>query len=240
MILAIETASAEGAVALLDGAQVLSETALSGGRQQHAAQLLLAIDALLERHGAALDEVEGIALSVGPGSFTGLRIGLSTALGLCFGSERWIVPVPTLAALSLRAGEEGAGAGDADAIVPMLDARKGELYTALYGPGAALRRPDCVVAAAPWLESLGDGDFCLVGPGTEVCAREIERVLGARARIVGGAAGRPSAAQVGLLGARLASEGRTCAPRQVDLQYVRAPDAASKQPAGQPGARHVI
>jgi len=238
MILAIETATAEGAVALLDGPHVRSETELSGGRQQHAGQLLIAIDALLGRHGAALDQVEGIALSVGPGSFTGLRIGLATALGLCFGSARWIVPVPTLAALSLRAGD--GGAADAEAIVPMLDARKGQVYTGLYGPNATFRRPDCVVAAGPWLETLGSGEFCLVGPGTAVCRAEIERVLGARARVIGPAQGRPSAAHVGLLGARLASEGRARAPREIELQYVRAPEATEKPPAGQPKARDVI
>ena len=82
---------------------------------------------------AALAEVERIALAIGPGSFTGLRIGLATALGLAFGTDRQLVPVPTLAALA-TAGRVARGA-----VAPILDARRGEVYAGLYRRGRRQR-----------------------------------------------------------------------------------------------------
>ena len=76
-------------------------------------------EALLREHGRTFADVEAIALSIGPGSFTGLRIGLATALGLCFRGPCTIVPVPTLAALALNAGA-------VSPIVPMLDVQAGD------------------------------------------------------------------------------------------------------------------
>ncbi len=214
MILAIETATAEGEVALLDGESVVGEVALAGGRQRHAAGLVLAIDALLKDASNSLDNVEGIALSIGPGSFTSLRIGLASALGLCFGTGRWIAPVPTLAALASRAPR-------GDAIVPMLDARRGQVYAAVYGSDGASHTQDCVVSPLAWLESLEGDAYCLLGPGVETCSDEVARVLGSRARVLDL---RPSAGSVGRLGARLAALGRAQAPGDVELRYVRAPD----------------
>ncbi len=214
MILAIETATADGEVALLDGESVVGEVALAGGRQRHAAGLVLAIDALLKGASNSLDDVEGIALSIGPGSFTSLRIGLASALGLCFGTGRWIAPVPTLAALASRAPR-------GDAIVPMLDARRGQVYAAVYGSDGAPRTQDCVVSPLAWLESLEGDAYCLLGPGVETCRDEVARVLGSRARVLDL---WPSAGSVGRLGARLAALGRAQAPGDVELRYVRAPD----------------
>jgi tRNA threonylcarbamoyladenosine biosynthesis protein TsaB len=212
MILGIETATAQGEVALLEGDALVGERALEGGAQRHAASLLLAIDALLE--GTSLDAVEGIALSIGPGAFTSLRIGLATALGLCFGTDRWIVPVPTLAALASQAP------GDAP-VVPMLDARKGQIYSAVYWADGSCATPDCVASPLTWLESLDAATYTLLGPGVVACRDEVERVLGARARIV---EARPRAASVARLGARLVAEGGRRAPADVELRYVRAPD----------------
>ncbi len=226
MILAIETATSTGGVALLEGETLVAETPLEGGRQQHAAQLLLAVDALLGE--VSFEQVEGIALSIGPGSFTSLRIGLATALGLCFATERWIVAVPTLAALSLQ--------GSGDAVVPMLDARKGQIYTGVYAADGTVHTPDCVAAPLAWLESLSGDAYCLLGPGVATCRNEIARVLGARARVLDDAVGRPSAASVGRIGARLAAEGHAQNPRDIELRYVRAPDVG---PAGQRSGRAV-
>ena len=214
MILGIETATAHGDVALVEGARLLGHEPLEGGRQRHAAALLLAIDALLTRVGRPLEDVEGIALSIGPGSFTSLRIGLSTALGLCFGTGRWIAPVPTLAALASTAP-----AGEA--IVPMLDARKGQVYTAVYASDGTSLTPDCVVAPLAWLESLDGDAYCLLGPGVATCRDQIEQVLGRRAQLLDAS---PDAASVARLGAKLADAGRVQAPGDVELRYVRAPD----------------
>src|SRR3989338_4556744 len=119
LILALETAVERGGVALLDDEIVLGERELGLGRGQ-AAEVLVQLDVLLRETERALDEVDLIALSAGPGSFTGLRVGLATALGLAFGTGLRIAPVSTLAALALHAG-------DAPCSAPLLDARKGQV-----------------------------------------------------------------------------------------------------------------
>jgi tRNA threonylcarbamoyladenosine biosynthesis protein TsaB len=154
MILALQTATESGGVALLEGGRVLGERDL-GPEEPHAGSLLVALDGLLRQASRRLEEVELIALSIGPGSFTGLRIGLATALGLCFGTSRRIVPVPTLAALSLQAG-------NVHRIVPLLDARKKQVYTGLYGSGGVSIREDRVCNPEVWFEELrGQGSLCL-------------------------------------------------------------------------------
>jgi tRNA threonylcarbamoyladenosine biosynthesis protein TsaB len=177
--------------------------------------VLVAVDTALERAGARLDSVERIALSIGPGSFTGLRVGLATALGLCFGTERRVVPVPTLAALSRNAvGHER--------VAPLLDARRGQIYAGLYAPEGVPLRGDEVADPEKWLESLGDcGPVAFLGSGAIAYAREIAGVLGERATLLPAAIGAPRAANVGRLAIRLAP----IAPEAVELRYLRAPEA---------------
>jgi tRNA threonylcarbamoyladenosine biosynthesis protein TsaB len=218
VLLAIETATERGGVALFEGERLLGERSLDA-ELRHAAGLLPALDALLCEVEVPLARIESIALSVGPGSFTGLRIGLSTALGLCFGTAREIVPVPTLAALSLQAG-------DAPSIAPWLDARKGEVYAGLYGPAAVALREDCAADAESVLASLvGLDEIHFLGPGVTRYADEIRRVLGARARISPPEQGWPRASSVGALGVRLRARGGAQAPETVELCYLRASEA---------------
>jgi tRNA threonylcarbamoyladenosine biosynthesis protein TsaB len=222
MLLALETAAEVGGAALINRGRVRAEITLGPGTSYNAA-LLPAIDRALEACAASLDEVSEIALSVGPGSFTGLRVGLATALGLCFGTDRRIVPVPTLAALSLHAGE-------CPRIAPMLDARKGQVYAGLYGPSATVLLEDCVADPLPWLESLrGRGEIYFLGPGAELYRNEIETVLGSEARLIAGPSGWPRAATVGCLGERLRAQGAARIPQEVELRYLRKAEAEEKR-----------
>ncbi|MFQ5514612.1 MAG: tRNA (adenosine(37)-N6)-threonylcarbamoyltransferase complex dimerization subunit type 1 TsaB [Myxococcota bacterium] len=241
MLLALETASDGAGIALLDGEQLVGETGLPASTHL-AGALLPALDELLSRCRAELGAVERIALSIGPGSFTGLRVGLATALGLCLGTERRIVPVPTLAALSLAAGE-------AERIVPMLDARRGQVYTGLYGPGADALRADRVCAAEAWLHELrGLGPVILLGPGAELHAARAREILGEDLRWPEGGPHRPRASWVGRLGARLASQGLALEPSRVELRYLRRSDAerrrrgaeAPRGSAGHPTRKPII
>ena len=228
MILAVETAAERGGVALAEGEKLLGERVIGVATQQHASELLPALHGLLEELGWELARVDLIALSIGPGSFTGLRIGLATALGLCFGTSRRIVPVPTLSALSLQAG-------DVDSIVPMLDARKGQVYTGLYGPGGVSRRPEVVTDPLPWLRELSaelPGPLWLLGPGARLYRNEIYTVLGERAHVLAPERGQPRAAAVASLGYRLAREGVLLEPERVVPRYLRRPQAEQKRRAG--------
>ncbi len=222
MILALETATEFGGVALLEDTRVIAERELER-KQHHARSLLAELDQLLLGAGRRLEDVQLIALSIGPGSFTGLRIGLATALGLCFGTARKIVPVPTLAALSLQAG-------DAARIVPLLDARRKQVYSGLYAEGGVELRQDRVCDARPWFESLrAEGPLQLLGPGAQLYREAAVEILGEAACILEPERGRARASSVGRLGVRLAREGAACAPEAVELRYLRRAEAEEKR-----------
>jgi tRNA threonylcarbamoyladenosine biosynthesis protein TsaB len=221
-LLAIETATDAGGAALLAGERLVGERRL-GPAERHAGALLPAIDALLGEHGWSLGWLDAIALSVGPGSFTGLRVGLATALGLCFDSALPIVPVPTLAALSLAAAP-------AARIAPWLDARRGQVYAGWYGPAGAPLGEDRVGDPGECLALLpGDATIAFLGSGALRYAGEIRSALGPRALLLPAEAGEPSPGHVGRLGLRLLEAGRACDPRQVRLRYLRPAEAEAKR-----------
>jgi len=233
-IIALEAATEAGSVALLENSHLLAERSF-GESQRSASALLVALDELLERSDRRLEDFGLIALSIGPGSFTGLRVGLAMALGLCFDSERRIVPVPTLAALSTHAGET-------ERIVPMLDARRGEVYAGVYGPAGRPLADERVCDPREWIPTLAaeGGPLTFVGSGALRYAETIETALGDRARILGHEQARPRAASVGSLGARLASLGASLSAAKVELRYLRRPAAEEARRAGHPSAEPII
>jgi len=121
-ILALETSTQYCSVALWRDGDLDAREALAG--QRHSELLLPMVEALLERHGLALKELDGIAFGEGPGSFTGLRIGCGVTQGLAFGAGLPVVGVGTLLAM--------ADAAQAERAVCCLDARMGEIYHAAY------------------------------------------------------------------------------------------------------------
>ena len=124
-ILALESATLAGGAALLDGDVVVGESRTNIALT-HSERLMVAVDRLLGDAGWTVKDLEGLAVSVGPGSFTGLRVGIATAKGLAVTLGLPVAPVPTLDALA-------AILPFADApVCPLLDARKGEVYCCLY------------------------------------------------------------------------------------------------------------
>jgi len=124
LILALETSGETGGLALYRG-RLLAEVTLSGALT-YSRRLLPALDFLLRQLGLDLSGIEALAVSVGPGSFTGLRIGLATAKALALVLKRPLVGVETLAALAAQVPESPLP------VCAVLDARRGELYAALY------------------------------------------------------------------------------------------------------------
>lgn len=229
LLLALETSNPVGSVALLDESGLIDERPIGTDRAQHAAAIIGAIDELLRTAGRDLEQVERIALSVGPGSFTGLRIGLATALGLCFGTTRRIVPVSTLAALSTQAG-------NVDPIAPMLDARRGEVYCGLYSADGVSREPDRISDPRSWLEGLrGRGPVHFLGSGARVYAPLLRQLLGADAHILPAEQDVPRASSVGRLGQR----GVAVAAKEVQLAYLRPSEAEEKRSAGHTSANPI-
>ena len=129
LILAFDTATPVGSVALVDEERVLVGRYFDLGLQ-HSQRLFVEIDQAFQTAGLSIDEVDGVGVTNGPGSFTGLRLGLSAAKGLCLAAGRALIPVPTLETLAARLPYAR------HPVCAMLDARKGELYAALYDTSA--------------------------------------------------------------------------------------------------------
>ncbi len=134
LLLAIETSTRVMGVTLADGPRLVAEVATEGPRV-HSERLLPTIDAVLGEAGATPDDLDAIAVSAGPGSFTGLRIGIATAKGLALGGGPPVVAVSSLAALA-RAARGAPGP-----VAALLDARRGELYAGAWSGADALGEP---------------------------------------------------------------------------------------------------
>ncbi len=125
IILALESTAKAAAVALLDGEKLLAKDMHDDGNT-HSSTLLPMVERLLAEQGLTVNDVELFTAAVGPGSFTGVRIGAATVKGLAFGKDRPCVPVSALEALAWNLR-------DTDGIVcPLMDARRGQFYTALF------------------------------------------------------------------------------------------------------------
>jgi tRNA threonylcarbamoyladenosine biosynthesis protein TsaB len=213
LLLAVETATPLTSVALLEGDTPVCE--LVGERGRPTAEVLLpAIDALLREAGVALSEVSAFAVSIGPGSFTSLRIGLATVKGLAFGSSRLAVGVPTLAALALGAPE---GKGPT---VAMLDARRDEVYAASYQAGGCEEgQLPCSVYRADELAALLPPACLLAGEGAGILGEELASVLGEAVRVFPEV--EPRAAHVGRLAAAALARGEGVDPAALVPRYLR-------------------
>jgi tRNA threonylcarbamoyladenosine biosynthesis protein TsaB len=129
-VLGIETSTIVCAVAVVNEDTVLGE-ASRVQRNAHAESLIDLLDEALRHAGVSADDLDGIAVSIGPGSFTGLRIGLSVGKGLAYALGKPLVAVPTLHALAEKAVDAGL-VSDEGWVLPALDARREEVYCQLF------------------------------------------------------------------------------------------------------------
>jgi tRNA threonylcarbamoyladenosine biosynthesis protein TsaB len=174
-VLAIDTATAWQSVALVQGERVLA-LAEQNADGSHARSLMGAIDRVLRESGLSLREVQNLAVSIGPGSFTGLRVGLATMLGFRAVLGTIILPVPTLEAMAwnLR-GRQGL-------LVPVLKSRHNEVYWATYEwlPDATLhtRIAEQVGPPATVSQALqGVGTATLFGDGWQAYEADIRQAV---------------------------------------------------------------
>ncbi len=136
-ILHLETAIDECSAALSDGPRLVGE-AVSLRPYDHAARLTLLIESCLSQARLTAADLDAICISMGPGSYTGLRIGFSTAKGLCFALDKPLIVVDTLRAWAGLALSQSPGA---DRIIPMIDARRMEVYASVFGARLDLLSP---------------------------------------------------------------------------------------------------
>jgi tRNA threonylcarbamoyladenosine biosynthesis protein TsaB len=221
VILAIETATPHGSVALVSDGAILGETGFPSGRQA-SETVLSAVSGLLAGCGVAPSGVSCVAVSAGPGSFTGLRVGMASAKGFSYGWGIPLAPVSTLAALAFRFP------GEVRVLCPVLDARKKEVYAALFrwnGDGPTRLTPDLAIAPDALLDRLPVGGIVFCGDGVRACGAMFRDRLGDRAEMVEGPAGLPSAGAVGILGERGFLAGAAQDPRGAVPAYVRPSEA---------------
>jgi tRNA threonylcarbamoyladenosine biosynthesis protein TsaB len=235
-ILALDTSSAAGSAAIVRGDAIVLARAGDGSRT-HGERLPRELMTLLDDARVSLDEIDTFAVATGPGSFTGLRIGIAAIQGLALAQGKLVVPVSTFEALAaefrLKAETTGErfrtsdlGPRTSDAIAAWIDAHRGEVFATLYGPdGEVLQAPTSLTPEATldaWSASLGEtGTIRFAGDGAVKCRTAIEARLGARADIQ--AAVPALAGAIGLLAAR--EPGRAVRPHAVVPLYVRRSDA---------------
>jgi len=222
-LLAIETATPAQSVALVEDDRLLAELSYEA-QGNRGGVLLPTVDQVLKKAGVAAKDLDVVAVSVGPGSFTGLRVGLATAKGLALGAGARVVGVPTLEALA-----EGYASADAT-ICALLDAYRGEVYMALFRRnGTALERlsPDAVLAPGAVASALAavEGAVHLIGNGAARYREPLEAALGGRVCVSDeGLRAAPTAAVVARLGIRQFAGGNK-PDAEVVLTYLRRAEA---------------
>ncbi len=139
LILNIDTSTENGSICLADGAHCLFLSS-NDVQKEHAGWLHPAIRESLEKSGKKVTDLMGIGITAGPGSYTGLRVAMATAKGLCYALNIPLIAVNTLEAMASMAVEE-----ETDYICPMIDARRMEVFTALYDKNLLSIIPPCAI-----------------------------------------------------------------------------------------------
>jgi tRNA threonylcarbamoyladenosine biosynthesis protein TsaB len=242
-LLGIDTATATAGIAIVDeDGRVLAEA--RHGTAGRGADLLVAIDQVCRDAAVAPAELHAIAIGAGPGSFTGLRIGMATAKGIAFAARRPLWAVSSLAALAADAAEELAGGqpgAHADGVIcAALDARRGELFAGCYRRGAALG-PERVMPPgelAAWAAELaGAAAESGAAPAVRFAGDAIDAHPAALAALADAHTWLSVRTPSGRAVARLALAGA-----RVDVTlggaptYIRPSEAEVKYPDGVPGA----
>ena len=196
-IILIETSTALCSTALVkDG--VLASYRESSAPKAHASLTAVFIQEMLDECGLTLSDCDAVCVSKGPGSYTGLRVGVSTAKGLCFGSGKPLIAVGTLDTLVAQAAElagqgaetagpgaELAGQGEAPRfIIPMIDARRMEVYTAVFSSVISseveksftqiTETAPAIIDETSFAEYLEQGPCLFIGDGAGKCADVIK------------------------------------------------------------------
>ena len=221
-ILALESATLAGGAALLDGERLVGETTLSIALT-HSERMMAVVDRLLADCGWSPRDLEGLAVSIGPGSFTGLRVGVATMKGLALALDLPVAPVPTLDALAATLPFAAAP------VCPLLVARKGEVYCSLYRwQGNAMERQWDYLALAPDAAAARlDGPVIVLGDGVVTCRPYLAR-LGDAVMEAPPARRLPSPGVVAQLGHALLSAGKGMDADALVPLYLRPSEAELK------------
>jgi len=166
-ILAIESSAKAASAALVEDGKLIAQNMQHAGLT-HSKSLLPMVHGLLSGLGMTVSDIDKIAVAQGPGSFTGIRIGVATAKGLALGADKPLIGVSTLEAMAHQGIHLGEGI-----ICPVMDARRGQVYNALFavreGELVRLRDDRAIALETLFTEREFDGRYILVGDGAVLC-----------------------------------------------------------------------
>lgn len=215
-ILAFDTATAACSAAVMRHGRVVARR-FELREAGHAEHLMPMIEAVMDEAALDYQSIDRIAVTVGPGTFTGLRIGLAAARGLAIAAQ---VPVVGVTTLETMAAGASATAVPGAMIIAAIDARRGEVYAQSFDREAAALAPPAVLSLAAAAALVSGKAVVLVGTGAPLLAPLM--VEGGRAVHVAEGPGLPDAAVLAAIAARLAITPGTAPPAPL---YLRAPDA---------------
>lgn len=169
-ILLIETSTSLCSAALAEDGAIVSER-ISAEPRAHASKTAPFINGILEEKGLKVSDCDAVAVSKGPGSYTGLRVGVSTAKGLCFGGGVPMISVGTLDTLVWQAIDGNMLPEDCRYIVPMIDARRMEVYTGTFtADGRQIAPTEAkIVDSESFSDILEEGPVLFIGDGADKC-----------------------------------------------------------------------
>jgi tRNA threonylcarbamoyladenosine biosynthesis protein TsaB len=224
LILSMDTATPCSAVALTfgtrKGGRVLAALSLTGN-VTHSRRLFTAIDYLMKETEVDWPSIAGIGVSLGPGSFTGLRIGMATAKGLAAAAGKVLLGVSTLDSLAAKCTTPRL-------ICSVLDARKKEVYAAFYrcnAYGLSERVGDMTVMAPEKLAAAIAEPVVMVGDGAMVYGELFKRLLGEKVIFAPSQLHEPSASSLGLLAGEMLASGQHLDVAAAVPVYIRSSDA---------------
>jgi tRNA threonylcarbamoyladenosine biosynthesis protein TsaB len=209
LILALDTSTSTASVALFDGSRVLSETTWLAGRE-HSTRLLIEVEALLERVDRSVEQLTGLAVARGPGSFTGVRVAISVAKGMAAGLSIPAWGVSTLDALALAA------ASSELPVRVVVEAGRGRYATALFADGNQVETPG--LATVDQLAALIERPTIVLGELTSDARTALGQRTDVRLAPIASRARR--AGFVAELGWRLAQDGDPGNPAVLDALYI--------------------
>lgn len=215
-----------GSIALVDDEEFIAEVKLNI-QIAHSERLIESVDYLLKASLLSIKEIDAFAVSIGPGSFTGLRVGLSTAKGFSYASKKPLVPVPTLDALARTLPF------CSHLICPMLDARKNEVYAALYkweGRQCKKIMPETAINPVDLLKEI-HAPTLFMGDGTKKHKKIITDALKDNAFFAPPSKMSPSASSVAEIAVEILKEGLLTDPVALTPFYLRKSEAEIKEHA---------
>jgi len=224
LILAVETSGRLGSVALAAGEKLLGEKQFSGP-MRHSAEIFPDIVGLLEQHGKKPADLEQVYISIGPGSFTGLRIAVTIAKSMALANQAKIVAVDTLDCIAANV----IGLPEIARLAVILDAKRGQFFTAVYERTHDLHwnktLPDSLMTSNEFLERFSDKQITLIGEGLVYYK---DNFKSPNIKILDEKYWNPSAANVHKLSRQKALRGEFADPLTLVPNYIRGPDAEIK------------